>query len=229
MNCREGRKKNPVRSPSASEAARLPQVTLNHKWLLVSSIAALSAASAVFAWRQNHLAVVGGPISVAKTLWLNYMLIAMYVVPFFQWREKTLAPATRGLFGWLFASFALRAPIELWVIFFTRGWRCGYGITHDLLTIGLLAFLRWRMSPDVARRDFSALRVANFLQITLFVEMFMAWEFSKLASPAEGIYFAADTPHFRIVNVASWIAVAIGYPALLYLLSRSREERAHVE
>jgi len=85
------------------------------------------------------------------------------------------------------------------------------------------------MSPDVARRDFSALRVANFLQITLFVEMFMAWEFSKLASPAEGIYFAADTPHFRIVNVASWIAVAIGYPALLYLLSRSREERAHVE
>jgi len=165
---------------------------------------------------------------MAKTLWLNYMLIAMYVVPFFLWREKTLAPTTRSLFGWLFTSFALRAPIELWIIFFTRGWRCGYGITHDILTIGLIAFLRWRMSPDVARRDFAALRVANLLQITLFVEIFMAWEFSKLAFPAEGIYFAADTPHFRIVNVASWIAVAIGYPALLYLLSRSREERAHV-
>ena len=228
MNCRERRKKNPVRSPSASEFAPLPPVTLNHRWPLVFSIAVLSAASAVFAWRQNHLAAVGGPISVAKTLWLNYMLIAMYVVPFFLWREKTLAPATRSLFGWLFASFALRAPIELWVIFFTRGWRCGYGITHDLLTIGLMAFLRWRMSPDPGRRDFAALRVVTLLQITLFVEMFMAWEFSRLASPAEGIYFAADTPHFRFVNVASWIAVAIGYPALLYLLSRSREELAHV-
>jgi hypothetical protein len=66
------------------------------------------------------------------------------------------------------------------------------------------------------------------LQITLFAEMFMAWEFSKLASPAEGIYFAADTPHFRLVNMASWIAVATGYPALLYLLSRNREEPVRV-
>jgi len=84
------------------------------------------------------------------------------------------------------------------------------------------------MSPELARRDFAALRVLTLLQITLFVEMFMAWEFSKLASPAEGIYFAADTPHFRFVNLASWIAVAIGYPVLLYLLSRNREEQAHV-
>jgi hypothetical protein len=217
-----------VRSPSVSEAAPLPHVNLNHRWLLVSSIAALSAASAIFAWRQNHFAVVGGPISMAKTLWLNYMLIAMYIVPFFLWREKTLASATRSLFGWQFRSFALRAPIELWIIFFTRGWRCAYGITHDLLTFGLLAFLRWRVSPELARRDSAALGVLTLLQITLFVEMFMAWEFSKLASPAEGIYFAADTPHFRFVNLASWIAVAIGYPALLYLLSRSREERVHV-
>jgi len=150
---------------------------------------------------------------MAKTLWLNYMLIAMYIVPFFLWREKSLAPATRSL---------------LWIIFFTRGWRCAYGITHDLLTCGLLAFLRWRMSPELARRESAALRVMTLLQITLFVEIFMAWEFSKLASPAEGIYFAANTPHFRFVNLASWIAVAIGYPALLYLLSRDREERVHV-
>ena len=187
----------------------------------------LSAASAVFAWRQNHLAVIGGPISVAKTLWLNYMLITMYIVPFFLWREKTLAPATRNLFGCLFVSFALRAPIELWIIFSTRGWRCAYGMTHDLVTLGLMIYLRWRMSPELAWRDVAALRVATLLQITLLVEMFMAWQFSKLASPAEGIYFAADTPHFRWVNVASWIAVSVGYPALLYLLSRSREEASH--
>src|SRR5260370_11092405 len=161
---------------------------------------------------------------MAKTLWLNYMLIAMYIVPFFLWREKTLAPATRSLF----VSFALRAPIELWIIFFTRGWRCAYGITHDLLTCGLLAFLRWRMSPELARRESSALRGITLLQITLFVEIFMAWEFSKLASPAEGIYFAANTPHFRFVNLASWIAVSIGSPALLYLISSDREERVHV-
>ena len=84
------------------------------------------------------------------------------------------------------------------------------------------------MSEDLTRRDFAVLRVATLLQITLCVEIFMAWEFSKLASPAQGIYFASDTPHFRLVNVASWFAVALGYPALLYLLSWRREERAHV-
>ena len=156
---------------------------------------------------------------MAKTLWLNYMLIAMYIVPFFLWREKTLAPATRSLFGCLFASFALRAPIELWIIFFTRGWRCAYGITHDLLTCGLLVFLRWRMSPEWARGESAALRVMTLLQITLFVEIFMAWEFSKLASPAEGIYFAANTPHFGFLNLASWIAVAIGYPDLVSIVN----------
>src|SRR2546421_9809988 len=112
MNCRERRKKNPVRSPSVSETVALPQVTLRHRWPLVSSVAALSAASAVFAWRQNHLAVVGGPISMAKTLWLNYMLIAMYIVPFFLLRGKTLAPATRSLFGSLLFSVDLLAPLE---------------------------------------------------------------------------------------------------------------------
>jgi hypothetical protein len=156
------------------------------------------------------------------------MLIAMYIVPFFLWRQKTLAPETRSLFGWLFASFALRAPLELWIIYSTHGWRCAYGITHDLLTVGLLVFLRWRITPEIAHRDSTVLRLLTLLQVTLFVEMFMAWKFSKLASPTQGIYFAADTPHFRFVNVASWIAVAIGYPALLYLLSRSREEQAHV-
>lgn len=200
---------------------------VNRQWLLVCSIATLSAASAVFAWRQNHIGGVGGPISFAKTLWLNYMLVAMYVVPFFLWRENTLALPTRRLFGGIFMSFALRAPIELCIIFFTRAWRCAYGITHDLLTIGLIVLLRRSMSPDMAQRDSAALRVATLLQITLLVEIFMAWEFSRLASPAQGIYFAADTPHFQVVNGASWIAVSLGYPALMYFLWRSRNERAN--
>jgi len=216
-----------VRSPSVSEVGALPHVTVHRQWLLVCAIAALSAASALFAWKQNHLGGVGGPISMAKTLWLNYMLIAMYIVPFFLWRESTLAPATRRVFGATFLSFAVRAPIELWIIFFTRAWRCGYGIAHDVFTILLIIFLRREISPAAAARDSAALRVATLLQITLAVEIFMAREFSLLASPAQGIYFAADTPHFRLVNIGSWIAVSIGYPTLLYLLLRSPNEHAN--
>jgi hypothetical protein len=218
-----------VKSPSVSEIGGLPQMAVGRRWLLLGAIAALSAATALFAWRQNHAGVVGGPISAAKTLWLNYMLVAMYVVPFFLWRDGTLAPATRRLFGWTFISFALRAPIELWIIFFTRAWRCGYGITHDIVTIGLIEILRRRISADAAQRDSGAIRVATLLQITLAIETFMAWEFSRLASPGQGIYFAADTPHFRVVNVASWIAVSLGYPALMYLSWHSGSEVANAQ
>lgn len=216
-----------MKSLFASELAGLPQITVSRRWLLLCSVGVLAAATALFAWRQNHAGGVGGPISAAKTLWLNYMLVAMYVVPFFLWRDDTLAPATRRLFGGIFMSFALRAPIELWIIFFTRAWRCGYGIAHDLLTIGLIAILRRSMRPEVAKRDSGAMRVATVLQITLLVEICMAWEFSRLASPAQGIYFAADTPHFRVVNVASWIAVSFGYPALMFFSWRSRSEVAN--
>jgi len=227
MSRREKKMRSPVRSPSVSEAGALPHLAVNRHWLLVCYIAALSAASALFAWKQNHLGGVGGPISMAKTLWLNYMLIAMYIVPFFLWREDTLAPATRRLFGAIFLSFAVRAPIELWIIYYTRVWRCGYGIAHDVFTILLIIFLRRGLTPTAAERDSAALRVSTLLQIMLAVEIFMAWEFSLLASPAQGIYFAADTPHFRLVNIASWIAVSFGYPALLYLLWRSRNEQAN--
>jgi hypothetical protein len=216
-----------VRSPSVSEGGVEPQVAVSRRWLLLCCVVALSATTALFAWRQNHVGGVGGPISAAKTLWLNYVLVAMYVVPFFLWRDGRLAPATRRIFGWTFMSFALRAPIELWIIFFTRAWRCGYGIAHDILTIGLITILRRSISHDVAQRDSGSLRVATLLQLTLAVEIFMAWEFSRLASPAQGIYFAADTPHFRIVNVASWIAVSFGYPALMYLSWRGRSEVAN--
>jgi hypothetical protein len=227
MSRREKKKRSLVKSPSVSEAGALPHIAVNRQWLLVCSIAALSAASALFAWKQNHLGGIGGPISLAKTLWLNYMLIAMYIVPFFLWRKSTLAPATRRLFGAIFLSFAVRAPIELWIIYYTRAWRCGYGIAHDVFTILLIIFLRREISPDVVERDSATMRVATLLQIMLAVEIFMAWEFSLLASPAQGIYFAADTPHFRFVNIASWIAVSFGYPALLYLLWRSRNEHAN--
>jgi hypothetical protein len=216
-----------VRSPYVSEFGVESQVTVSRRWQLLCCVVALSAVTALFAWRQNHVGGVGGPISAAKTLWLNYMLVAMYVVPFFLWRDQTLAAATRRIFGWTFMSFALRAPIELWIICFTRAWRCGYGIAHDILSIGLIAILRRSISHDVAQRDLRAIRVAMLLQITLAVEILMAWEFSRLASPAQGIYFAADTPHFRIVNVASWIAVSLGYPALMYLSWRGRSEVAN--
>jgi hypothetical protein len=184
---------------------------------------AVTATTLVFGWVQNTFHPVGGPISLAKILWLNLTLLVFYVVPFWLWRETSLDRRLRSLSGWVLASFAIRAPIELYIIYRTRLWRCEYGIAHDLLTFLLVAWLAWRRRSAGETSDKGvASALIPLLQFTLVVEMFMAWEFHKVASPAAGVYFAAPTIEFSLVNRASWIAVAILYPALVWLIWKSR-------
>jgi hypothetical protein len=187
------------------------------------AILVVTAACLVFGWVQNTFHPVGGPISFAKVLWLNLALLQFYVVPFWLWRDPSLEPSARAICGWVLASFAVRAPIELCVIYFTRLWRCEYGIAHDLFTLLLVAWLSFRRrgTTEFGNKDVTNIFIP-LLQVTLVVEMFMAWEFHKVASPAAGTYFAAPTAEFSFVNRASWIAVAVLYPPLAWLVWKSR-------
>jgi hypothetical protein len=192
------------------------------------AVAVVFAGTILFALLQNHLGFTGGPISNAKTLWLSYALQMFLVVPFCFWRCDAYSANVRRIFGAVFLSFAIRGLIELYILYFTRAWECIYGISHDLFTFALVVVLLKKVSNPSAQ-DRRALRFVPILLCTLIVECFMAWQFSRLASPADGIYFAADTEHFRLVNLWSWIAVGIGYPALLSFLWITRKDFYELE
>ncbi len=180
-----------------------------------------------FSFLQNAANLTGGPISFPKALWLSLTLQMFFVMPFLLWRNPRIHPDARRIFGAVFGSFAVRGILELIILYFTRGWRCGYGIAHDVFTFALAAFLFSYCSRDT--RDALTRRTLYFLPmllVTLVVEMFMAWKFSLLASPAAGIYFADDSAHFRSVNLASWAAVAVGYPVLGLFLWKTRKDFA---
>jgi hypothetical protein len=200
-----------------------PRTTLAPVFQPWVAVTAVLAATLAFGVLQNHVGFTGGPISVAKTLWLNYALEVFLVVPFCFWRCGSYSPAVRRIFGAVFLSFAIRGLIELYILYFTRAWECIYGISHDLFTFALVLVLLQRVS-NVLPADRRALRFVPILLCTLIVECFMAWQFSRLASPNDGIYFAADTEHFRRVNLWSWIAVGIGYPVLAYFLWMTRRD-----
>lgn len=187
-------------------------------------MAALCAATGVFAWRQNRGGVVGGPISWPKILWLNYTLIVFFVLPACLWRNAALHPELRALFGWLFLSFSARAVIELWLIYVTISWRCAYGIGHDAFTFLLAAGLRWLLPPAAAAADERALVFLTAYQAVLAVEAFMAWRFSRRANPREGIYFADDSEKFRFINRATIAAVTAGYAQLIFWLWTARND-----
>src|SRR5262245_7893228 len=88
----------------------------------------LAAVSALFYYRQNWAGQVGGPISPAKILWLDYALIAWLMVPFALWRSPAVHPALRRIYGAHLAGFAARGAIELWLLYGRHAWIPPYGI-----------------------------------------------------------------------------------------------------
>lgn len=185
-------------------------VSRAHLW----AVAAVTATTAAFGWVQNRGALIGGPISKAKVLWLNFTLIMFFVLPLFLWQNVRLEPAVSALFGTVFFLFVARAVAEIYLIYVTIGWKCAYGIAHDWLVIVLVAALRLRLPETAGEADVRAVGLASFLQGALAVESYMAWAFSRVASPAEGIYFASDDEKFRGINQATWAAVAAGHALL---------------
>lgn len=177
-------------------------------------LAALCAATGAFALRQNRPGTLGGRITAAKALWLNYALISFFAMPWALWRNAGLDPALRALFGWLLLSFALRGAVELPLIYGTLRWRCVYGISHNFFTIALAAGLRRGLPEFSGAAESRALDWLLIYQLSLLVESFFAWRFSKLADPFKGEYFADRSEKFRTINRVSWAAVIAGYAAL---------------
>ena len=120
---------------------------------LPGALALVVSASLVFYYRQNHAGHIGGAMSLPKLLWLDYALIAWFVVPFFLWRSPRVAPALRRIYGAHLLGFTVRGAAELWLLYVAHGWIPPYGIGHDLFAIVLITVLLRR-----ARGELSAIK-----------------------------------------------------------------------
>jgi len=205
---------------------------LKTKWTDITSplylvIGILLAMSLAFMLMQNSTRVVGGHISLPKALWLDWTLTTFYVLPFFLWRNRALAAAIRSLFGWLLLSFVLRGIAELVVIYATHDWRCLYGIGHNALTLALAAFLFFQLPRHLLTADRRTMVFLLIYVTTLVFESVNAWQFSLLANPANGVYFAADTPHFAFVNRLTWMELTCLWPLFCWFLWKTRADFSH--
>ncbi|MBI3551599.1 MAG: hypothetical protein HY077_03710 [Elusimicrobia bacterium] len=200
----------------------MPAGLLEPSYAPVYSVSAISASTAFFSFLQNRGKMIGGPISRAKILWLNYAMLIFFALPFCLWRSAGLDPGVRAVYGMIFWAFMARAVIEFYLIYVTIGWRCGYGIGHDWAVCALALVMRWRLPVLPSAADARALGFLSAVQLVLLVESYMAWSFSKLASPREGVYFASEEARFSKVNRLSWAAVAVGYTHLAWFLWAAR-------
>lgn len=184
-----------------------------------------SLGSVAFAWNQNRGEVVGGPIHWAKAAWLNMTIITFIILPLMWWKKSTAGPGVRSVSKLLATQFIARGAIELPIIYYTRWWKCGYGISHDAAVCGIMGakLLANRDAYD-PERDRRALAFSAFAMVLLIVEGTFAKLFRQVQDPATGIYFADDSPKFRRVIRITKTVVFIAYPVLALIMLASRKD-----
>jgi hypothetical protein len=192
----------------------------------LASVFALAAISLWFYYRQNFAGQIGGAISVAKLLWLDYALLAWFIVPFFVWRSPLIDPQLRGIYGAYLANFLVRGVVELWMLYVTVSWIPPYGITHDVFSIGLVTGLLLRRRGKLCQlhdgENSAARRFLVSIRLGLVCEIILAWLFYRATEGAIGIYFASDDPHFAFINRLTSAIVLFAYLDLLNFLWRAR-------
>lgn len=191
----------------------------------LTALLVTAAASAVFYYRQNFAGQVGGPISIEKSLWLNYTLTAWFVVPAFLAWQPALTPPLRRVLVWFLASMVTRGVAELWLIYVTFGWSPVYGITHDLFNVALIAALRPRARTEGGRLDpFNAAvrRFCTSIQVSLVAEVVFATLFYRMNVHRDAVYFAPPTEAFAHINLLTRYVDIVLYTDLAWFLWRQR-------
>ena len=192
------------------------------RWLLVAG--GVTAAVLAFARKQNRGERVGGPISLPKTLWLNYTLLSWFVVPGALLRRDDLSPASRAALQAHLLSFVARGTAEMWLLYRTHSWRVAYGVGHDAFDLALITALLRRGGDDdeetsgdgIARRHLDAIRG------TLLFEMVFASLFHLAiegrTKGQDGIYFASNEPRFRRINALTAAVDVAAYARLMLVM-----------
>lgn len=190
------------------------------------TVGALVIVSLWFYYRQNFAGQIGGAMSMAKLLWLDYALVAWFIVPFFVARSADVASSLRRIYAVHLANFTCRGAIEIWMLYVTVSWSPRYGITHDLCSLALLSMLLWRKAPVVGGRraplDGAARHFLVSIRLGLVCEVVFAWLFYRAIGGEVGIYFASDDAHFTFINRLTLVIVLIAYTDLGIFLWRAR-------
>jgi hypothetical protein len=190
-------------------------------WLLVA--AGVSAAIYRFARKQNRGERVGGPISLPKSLWLNYTLLSWFVIPAELLRRQGLSPGNRAALRAHLLSFTARGGVEMWMLYRTHSWRCAYGVGHDAIDLAMLSVMM-RSGREGSREgvDGIARRHLDSIRGTLVAEMVFATLFNSTVAGKtqgqDGIYFANDEPHFRLINNLTAAVDVVAYARLAMVM-----------
>lgn len=181
----------------------------------------------IFHRKQNSKkAWTGGPISWPKSLWLSFTVCNWFLLPIWFCLHPDFPPPIKMLYFFHLASWWIRGPLELIMIYKWLNWTPRYGISHDLFHIAgctLFLYLAWPQLSwsELTPIGFASISYTFIILISTVAEIWFAYLFFTTRTAAEtddNIYFASEDPKWKFINRATASVVTLVY---LYLFAQS--------
>ncbi len=165
---------------------------------------------------QNRVGIIGGKIALPKLVWLSFAVLFWLGFPLLIALDSRTPHYLQYAFGTLFASMATRGAIELWMLYISKNWSPAYGIAHDVLCVGGLAFflsLAWIGGEARASVAAMVLAIHGLVTMVMFVpEIYFAWYMRRTFHTKGGgaIYFVPDEErHRRVLGITTCVNVCL--------------------
>lgn len=190
--------------------------------ILLSPLLTALFGFSIFRRQNSKKAWTGGPISRPKAHWLAFTIINWFIIPFAYFFHTEFPKELHWFFVFHLASWWIRGPLELFMIYRWFNWSPVYGISHDVFhVLGcsslLLAFANWE-TWSATHFSLAAYLFCFLILLTTTFEISFAALFLQTRSQqeeTENIYFASDDPKWIFINRLTLTCVVISYTTLL--------------
>jgi len=186
--------------------------------MIAWSITLLILIGGIFYKIRQEKNMIGGKIAWTKSFWLSYTLIAWFFLPpIFYFQD--IGPA-KNLLIIISLSFWIRGIIELVMLFKFKNWKPIYGISHNIFSIILGAYLHFDNRVGLDRYSFIFI---TSIFIGLLLETYYAYFFHQhVGEKTQGdkaIWFAnKEDPKFKNVLRLTMLGNIYVYSCLFYFL-----------
>jgi hypothetical protein len=186
-------------------------------------LALIVGAAVYFRRAQNRNtasgAWVGGEISWPKAFWLAYAIGSWFLMPWIFFLDPATPTPLKWALGFHLASWWIRGPLELVMIYKWFNWTPIYGISHDslhnlglfLATSAATAMIGWESLAGDAHAFWAWLFLCSICLAMMAEVTFAALFIVTRGKGNDKIYFASDSEEYRMINRLTLTACIILY------------------
>ncbi|MBE9198498.1 MULTISPECIES: hypothetical protein [unclassified Nodularia (in: cyanobacteria)] len=170
-------------------------------------IIALTTSGTIFYNFQNSHHGLGGSIALPKIFWLGYALWFWYFLPLLIAIDSRISHKWRRLYWIVWCNMALRAVVELGMMYFGHNWHPYYGIAHDLFSAVLILGLIFTATTQT---DIDQAVSWNFriMGVMFLIEAYFAYYMlTNVHSDTGAVYFVPGKPEYQGIMLITWLVI----------------------